>query len=201
MRRMVAITGDAVLVVSGDAKRRERAARALGQFEVRQAAELVAALEHVTPPGSIVAVIDAELPDDEVLGLLGALGDPELAVLWVDEPQPELLRSGALVQVPYAADDSILFGVVRRLLKLADLKARLGEPGGGEGRLDRITETVRDVRHAINSPLTAIMAEVELMLMDAEDFNEEQISGLETIGEMARRIRDLVAELNMIEGR
>ncbi len=45
------------------------------------------------------------------------------------------------------------------------------------------------------------MAEVELMLMEAEDLNEEQVSGLKTINEMARRIRDLVAELKTIDER
>ncbi len=198
---MVAETGGVVLVVSRDVKRRERAARALGELEVRQAADLGAALEQVSMPGSIVAVIDAELPNEGVLGLLGALGDPDRAVLWVDEPQAEFFPSGPLVQVPYSADDSILYGVVRRLLELADIKSRTAEPGGEGEHLDRITEVVRDVRHAINSPLTAIMAEVELMLMDAEDLNEEQVSGLSTINEMARRIRDLVAELKRIDER
>lgn len=198
---MVTETGGAVLVFSGVGERRERAARALGEYEVRQAADLDAALEQLSMPGSIVAVIDASLPDEEVFGLLGALDDPGLAVLWVDEPQAELFRSGALAQVPYAAGDSILFSVVRRLLALAGLKARMGGPGGGGERLDRIAEAIREVRHAIISPLTAIMAEAELMLMDAEKLGEEQVNGLETICEMGRRIRDLVAELKTIDGR
>ncbi len=190
--------GGAVLVVSGDEKRRRRAARALSELTVRQAADLGAALEQVSIAGSLVAVIDAELPGDGVSDLIGALGDPDRAVLWVDQPQADLFRSGALVQVPYAADDSILREAVRRLLELAELKSRLAETGGGGERLERFSEVVRDVRHAINSPLTAIMAEAELMLMDADELNEEQVSGLRTIEEMARRIRDLVAELKTI---
>ncbi len=72
------------------------------------------------------------------------------------------------------------------------------EAGGGSEHLERISEAVGDVRHAISSPLTAILAEVELMLMDADDLNEEQVSGLKTIEEMAHRIRDLTAQLKTI---
>ncbi len=73
-----------------------------------------------------------------------------------------------------------------------------GKPGRGSAQLERISEAVSDVRHAINSPLTAILAEVELMLMDADDLNDEQVRGLKAIEEMAGRIRDLVAQLKTI---
>jgi signal transduction histidine kinase len=62
-------------------------------------------------------------------------------------------------------------------------------------QLSRVLEVVRDVRHEINSPLTAIMAEAELLLMDAEQLNQEQVQSLTTIVAMARRIRDLNAQL------
>lgn len=73
-----------------------------------------------------------------------------------------------------------------------------GEADGGGDHLERISEAVNDVRHAINSPLTAILAEVELMLMDADALNEEQVGGLRTIEEMAHRIRDLTARLKTV---
>ncbi len=55
--------------------------------------------------------------------------------------------------------------------------------------------------HAISSPLTAILAEVELMLMDADDLNAEQVGGLRTIEEMALRIRHLSSQLKTIAER
>jgi signal transduction histidine kinase len=66
-------------------------------------------------------------------------------------------------------------------------------------QLDRVLGLVREVRHAINNPLTAIMAEAEFLLMDADQLSEAQESGLKTIVMMARRIRDLSAQLKDID--
>ena len=71
--------------------------------------------------------------------------------------------------------------------------------GNEQERLERIIRVVRDIRHEIGTPLTAIMAEAELLLMDADQLNAEQTRGIEAIGAMAKRIRDLVAQLAEIK--
>lgn len=53
------------------------------------------------------------------------------------------------------------------------------------------------IRHDVNNPLTAALAETQLMLMDVEEGTEESQS-LRTVEEQLHRIRDLVALLNAL---
>jgi len=180
-----------ILIVSPDSDRRQRATAALSEIgSVSVADDFSKALDEVSLTPPTVALIDCVLPYDTVTGLVGALGDLDRAVLWVPETQPELLSYGTLVQVPYAADDRVLVEAVRRL---ASERRRQLE------RLHRVLDVIRDVRHEINSALTAIMAESELLLMNGDGLSEEQRQGLATIGEMARRIRDLGARLRELD--
>ena len=55
---------------------------------------------------------------------------------------------------------------------------------------------VAKARHDINNPLTSVMAETQLLLMDVED--GEVRESLETVQRQIRRIRDLVAELAVL---
>lgn len=78
---------------------------------------------------------------------------------------------------------------------LADLLERYLDPE--EGRpvpcLPTVLRIVARARHDINNPLTAAMAETQLLLMDAED--GEVRTALEAIEEQLRRIRDLTSDL------
>jgi signal transduction histidine kinase len=79
----------------------------------------------------------------------------------------------------------------------------MSEAGGGErgdAQLDRVVQAIKDVRHDVGTPLTAIMAEAELLLMDADQLSAEHRRGVEAIGKMARRLRDVVAQLDGIGG-
>ncbi|MGD8866045.1 MAG: histidine kinase dimerization/phospho-acceptor domain-containing protein [Gemmatimonadales bacterium] len=76
--------------------------------------------------------------------------------------------------------------------------ADVEKEGRGEAQLERLQQAVSHIRHEVGTPLTAIMAEVELLLMDADQLNAEQTRSVEAIGAMARRIRDLVAQLHEI---
>lgn len=64
---------------------------------------------------------------------------------------------------------------------------------GGLLELRHALTRVRKVRHDVNNPLTAALAEVQLLLMDVE--GEEARESLEVIQEQLRRIRDRVQEL------
>lgn len=62
--------------------------------------------------------------------------------------------------------------------------------------LETVLHHVARARHDINNPLTTILAETQLLLLDAEDAALRE--SLETIERQARRIRDLVARLAVL---
>lgn len=57
--------------------------------------------------------------------------------------------------------------------------------------LQQVLSAVSRVRHDLNNPLTSALAEVQLLLMDAED--GEMREALEVVQAQLRRIRDLIA--------
>lgn len=185
-----------VLVVSADAERRDRAAAALSSAgEVIQAADMSSALNEVSLGHPVVTVIDCTLPQDVVSSLVAAIGDPDRVVLWVPELQLELLDYGVFVQIPYTASDRVLAAAVQRLAEAQRAKSEIGKTRGQAGRFRHVVSIVRDVHHEVNSPLTAIIAETQLLLMDADQLSTEQRRSLETIEAMAQRIRDLLRQL------
>lgn len=193
-------SGCRALLVSGDAGRRRRLAGALGaSCQVLYADDLSEAADELALAVPLVVVIDAALPRDVVTSLLLAVGDADRALLWVPELQLDLLDYGALVQIPYAAADSVLGASVTRLFERQLARAEIGRQKERLGRFDRVVEVVRQVRAEINSPLTAIIAEAELLL-ESDSLDPEQRRSLETVEKMARRIRELVARLNELGG-
>ena len=189
-----------LLVVSPDAERRARAAAVLEKTaKVLQADGISPALDEISLGQPTVALIDCELEHDAVKGLIGALGDLDRAVLWVSHVQPELLVYGALVQIPYSTDDAALVEAVKRLANVQRLKEDTARDSERVKRLDHVFDVVRSVRHEINSPLTAVMAETDLLLMDGDRLSRDQKRSLETISEMAKRIRDLCSRLRELD--
>ncbi|MEX0935737.1 MAG: histidine kinase dimerization/phospho-acceptor domain-containing protein [Gemmatimonadota bacterium] len=82
---------------------------------------------------------------------------------------------------------------------LISAASRLDEGGAGLGLLSfrhSLTELAR-IRHDINNPLTAALAEAQLVLMDVEPGTETAAS-LQAVEEQLRRIRDLVAQLTAL---
>ncbi len=66
-----------------------------------------------------------------------------------------------------------------------------------EAKLDEVTELITRVRHEINNPLTGVLGQAQLLLR--EDLSERARKRVETIEEMAIRIRDIAAELRQIQ--
>jgi signal transduction histidine kinase len=189
-----------VLVVSADDARRERAAAALNELgRVVVTGDMGGALEELSLGQPMIVVIDGSLPKDVVTGLLGAVGDPDRTVLWVAEPTIELLAYGTFMQIPHGFDDPLLTGAAQQLLALQRLKTDAREAKDQLRRYDYLAEAVAEARHGINSPLTAIMAEAELLLMDEDLLTEEQKGSLETIEAMAKRIAEYVDRLRTIK--
>ena len=62
-------------------------------------------------------------------------------------------------------------------------------------RLSAILDTAVTVNHEVNNPLTAILGNVQLLLMKKEGLDEELITKLKTIEESALKIKDVTQRL------
>jgi len=64
-------------------------------------------------------------------------------------------------------------------------------------RLDEVAELVARIRHEINNPLTGVLGQAQLLLR--EDLNDKARKRVQTIEELAIRIRDIVAQLRDVQ--
>lgn len=163
--------------------------------------EALSPLEPVTPASSVDELLasgDArpgwvflspEVPVDEVLSLALEVG--RRAGPW----SPVLLREGdggleALPLSPGFAEP------------LDEAVTALAGSGDEEGRRSfrHALDLVARVRHDINNPLTAALAEIQLLLMDIPRDSDEG-RALGTVEEQLHRIRDLVADLQALRVR
>jgi K+-sensing histidine kinase KdpD len=54
---------------------------------------------------------------------------------------------------------------------------------------------LRKIRHDLSNPLAAILAETQLLLLNEEQFNDETKSGLRQIEALARKMRQMLHDL------
>ena len=66
-----------------------------------------------------------------------------------------------------------------------------------EARLAELAELASHVRHEINNPLTGLLGQTQLLLR--EDLSDTARRRVETIEQLATRIRDTAAELRAAE--
>ena len=57
---------------------------------------------------------------------------------------------------------------------------------------DEIEQRIGKLRHDLANPLAAILAETQLLLLDAEKLDEETVRSLKEIEALSRRMRDLL---------
>ncbi len=57
---------------------------------------------------------------------------------------------------------------------------------------DETPERFRKFRHDIANPLAALLAEVQLLLLNSERIDPETLSGLKEVERLALRMRDLL---------
>lgn len=67
----------------------------------------------------------------------------------------------------------------------------------GEARLEEIADVVARVRHEINNPLTGVIGQTQLLLRT--ELDETARRRVETIEQLAIRIRDIVARLRDVQ--
>jgi two-component system NtrC family sensor kinase len=66
-----------------------------------------------------------------------------------------------------------------------------------DARLTEIADVVASVRHEINNPLTGVIGQTQLLLRS--DLDETSRRRIETIEQLAIRIRDIVARLRDVQ--
>lgn len=54
-------------------------------------------------------------------------------------------------------------------------------------------DAIRRLRHDLANPLAALLAETQLLLLNAADLSPETVAGLREIEALARRMRELLA--------
>lgn len=55
--------------------------------------------------------------------------------------------------------------------------------------------TLSQLRHDLSNPLSAILAETQLLLLAAEKFDEETLAGLKQIENLARKMRQMLQRI------
>ena len=66
-----------------------------------------------------------------------------------------------------------------------------------ETRIDEVAEVIARVRHEINNPLTGVLGQAQLLLR--EELDEKTRKRVQTIEELAIRLRDIVGQLRQVQ--
>lgn len=53
---------------------------------------------------------------------------------------------------------------------------------------------IRTLRHDLANPLAAILAETQMMLLSADQYDEETVTSLKEIEKLARRLRTILQD-------
>ena len=55
--------------------------------------------------------------------------------------------------------------------------------------------TLSQLRHDLSNPLSAILAETQLLLLGSQKFDEETLAGLKQIENLARKMRQMLQRI------
>jgi signal transduction histidine kinase len=57
---------------------------------------------------------------------------------------------------------------------------------------DELEQRIGKLRHDLSNPLAAVLAETQLLLLQAESYDAETVTTLKEIESLARRMRDII---------
>ena len=57
---------------------------------------------------------------------------------------------------------------------------------------DELEQRIGKPRHDLSNPLAAVLAETQLLLLQAESYDAETVTTLKEIESLARRMRDII---------
>jgi len=66
-----------------------------------------------------------------------------------------------------------------------------------EARMNEVAQVIARVRHEINNPLTGVLGQAQLLLR--EELSEKTRKRVETIEQLAIRLRDIVGQLRQVQ--
>ncbi len=66
-----------------------------------------------------------------------------------------------------------------------------------EARIDEVADVITRVRHEINNPLTGVLGQAQLLLR--QELDEKTRKRVQTIEELALRLRDIVGQLRVVQ--
>jgi len=149
--------------------------------------------------GPVVTLLDeSAVAPNEPLGALAALLCQTAPVVVVASPerQAELdgfITSGWLDFVPRAGDFvPVATGLLERRMRRAECAPEIAAPSGGE----EVEDFGELLRHEVNNPLTGILGNAELLLARRDRLPPAAVERLETIAELAVRLRETVRRLS-----
>lgn len=112
------------------------------------------------------------------------------AVMGVQAGSGSLVSDGEFLEALAAALSLTIIAGGAAEPKAVDIRAQIRKE-----RLDAITEIATTIAHEINNPLTAVLGNVQLLLMKRNDLDEELKKKLKVIEESALRIKDVTQKL------
>jgi signal transduction histidine kinase len=112
------------------------------------------------------------------------------AVLGVQPGSGTLVGEGEFLEALAAALSLTMIAGGAVEPKATDIAAQIRKE-----RLDAITEIATTIAHEINNPLTAVLGNVQLLLMKRNDLDDELKKKLKVIEESALRIKDVTQKL------
>ncbi len=59
------------------------------------------------------------------------------------------------------------------------------------------SEKLRKLRHDLSNPLAAVLAETQLLLLDADALSDEVVTGLRQIETLARKMRGIIQDTDV----
>ena len=62
--------------------------------------------------------------------------------------------------------------------------------------MEELRAALQKVRHDLSNPLAAILAETQLLLLNAERYDEETVTGLRQIETLSRKMRQMLEALD-----
>ncbi|MBX5478767.1 MAG: hypothetical protein IRZ19_06775 [Pyrinomonas methylaliphatogenes] len=77
--------------------------------------------------------------------------------------------------------------------EIGELRALIKQQGD---RMEAIVAIVARVRHEVNNPLAGVIGQAQLLLRD--ELSPKQRQRVETIERLAKRIKEILGELNMV---
>jgi len=71
-----------------------------------------------------------------------------------------------------------------------------GTPPAGDEARGSASEGLRKLRHDLSNPLAAVLAETQLLLLNAETLDGETVASLRQIEALARKMRQILHEVD-----